>query len=628
MTSFVLSPQTTFVWDASGNRSIEGGAILPYDTDFDFFSDNIAIQAINDTVLQPLIDPYLIGQRVNLNFDANGKDALEALATSDVFTQTDYDNATIPSYVYANPAAAFIGSALDIFGYGLAAAEITTAIINTGVVDYTYLDKDIIYGTSGEDTLSYDSHIGLLTGSDPYETGAYFVGGGDDDILIGGDNDDVLSGGQGSDLLYGGGGSDTLYGGADNDTLDGGDGDDLLQGGGGSDTFDGGDGYDTISYADAASGVSIDLSGSNGPGGAASGDALSSIEAVIGSEYADTLTGNDDSNIIYGLGGNDTISGEDGDDLILGGAGGDTIDGGDGYDIISYTDATSGIVVDLTGSLSPSGGATGDTLSSFEEVWGSEFNDHLITADNEWTSAAQGRGGSDWLESANDDVFTGLDGGDSSDYLCMTGTGSVGTHGQVWGGAGNDVIDARGSVVGNTLLGGVTTGIGPDEGHDVILSDDPGGIDCDNYSGGGTYYSALNTGIKDIYIGSDMHDVEFIWDAEAVDSESDEGATRELIKGDLAIVLSSGDSIVIENVYGRHRFNENEGHGLFDSQSLISGIDLDIPTLHFSDGIESGLSFYNYSEPSESLTISIGDVSAYKGAIAEFNTAWGSTVIA
>ncbi len=104
-----------------------------------------------------------------------------------------------------------------------------------------------------------------------------------------------------------------ILGGAGNDVLTGGDGDDLLDGGSfGSDELDGGNGVDKATYASVTSGVQIDL-GFSGPQSTGGGgiDTLLSIENLEGTQYPDTLSGNDGVNQITGLGGADTITTRD-----------------------------------------------------------------------------------------------------------------------------------------------------------------------------------------------------------------------------------------------------------------------------------------------------------------------------
>ena len=121
-----------------------------------------------------------------------------------------------------------------------------------------------------------------------------------DDTIIGDDNDNLLIGGAGEDTLQGGKGDDLLMGQSGVDDISGGEGDDIIDGGAEGDTIDGGPGTDTISYATSNRRVIVDLSQNTGTGGDARGDELTSIENIIGSEFDDTLTGDDGPNEIFG----------------------------------------------------------------------------------------------------------------------------------------------------------------------------------------------------------------------------------------------------------------------------------------------------------------------------------------
>lgn len=87
------------------------------------------------------------------------------------------------------------------------------------------------------------------------------------------------------------------------------------------DDYDGGAGNDTVSYDGSDAAVNVDLAAGSGTGGAAQNDTLSDIEAVIGSDFDDTLRGDSGAN---------TLDGGAGDDRIVGGGGSDTLDGGQG----------------------------------------------------------------------------------------------------------------------------------------------------------------------------------------------------------------------------------------------------------------------------------------------------------
>ena len=60
-------------------------------------------------------------------------------------------------------------------------------------------------------------------------------------------------------------------------------------------------GIDTASYAASSSGVAVNLAAGAGSGGDAQGDTLANIENLIGSAYADALTGDAGANSRFGL---------------------------------------------------------------------------------------------------------------------------------------------------------------------------------------------------------------------------------------------------------------------------------------------------------------------------------------
>ena len=135
--------------------------------------------------------------------------------------------------------------------------------------------------------------------------------------LTGSQFDDTFVGDAAGNVLFGFDGRDNLQGGGGVDALLGGNGDDLLDGGTEGDYLDGGDGFDVASYQGAASGVEVDLGFGVGRRGEAVGDWLVSIEGVIGSTYADTLTGNGGDNTLRGHEGADTLTGAWGNDRFL-----------------------------------------------------------------------------------------------------------------------------------------------------------------------------------------------------------------------------------------------------------------------------------------------------------------------
>ena len=170
---------------------------------------------------------------------------------------------------------------------------------------------------------------------------ANVTGDAGDDIMIGGNfadqfdgqgGDDNLVGSAGNDTLSGGTGSDTLSGNSGDDNLLGGAGNDLLKGAGGNDTFNGGADSDTADYLASSGGITADLQAGTVTG--QGDDTLTAVENVIGSEFADSLSGDSGANHLRGERGDDVLLGLGGDDVLWGGIGDDTIEGGTGDDYL------------------------------------------------------------------------------------------------------------------------------------------------------------------------------------------------------------------------------------------------------------------------------------------------------
>ena len=160
--------------------------------------------------------------------------------------------------------------------------------------------------------------------------GEIWLGAGDD-TFQGGTFRDVVNGGAGADKVDLGAGDDKFLASAEYE---------LKAAGGvdGGDAVDGGSGSDTYSAAAATGGVTIDLAAGSASGASIGTDQISNFENATGSNFNDTLTGNEAANLFGGADGNDTISGFDGDDALFGGKGSDSIAGGAGRDTLSGGD--------------------------------------------------------------------------------------------------------------------------------------------------------------------------------------------------------------------------------------------------------------------------------------------------
>ena len=134
--------------------------------------------------------------------------------------------------------------------------------------------------------------------------------------IIGNSADNILDGVTGADTMIGGLGNDHLIG------------------GGGADILNGGDGFDYAHYGAAASGVTVDMVNNVDNTGEAVGDFFASIEAVVGSNFNDSIRGNELVNWLYGGAGSDFIYGRGGNDYLLGGDGTDFLYGGTGTDVL------------------------------------------------------------------------------------------------------------------------------------------------------------------------------------------------------------------------------------------------------------------------------------------------------
>ncbi|MGH9162412.1 MAG: hypothetical protein ACRD2X_20800, partial [Vicinamibacteraceae bacterium] len=82
----------------------------------------------------------------------------------------------------------------------------------------------------------------------------------------------------------------------------------------GDDIVHGGSGVDILTYADSDAGVDVNLLLQT-TSGAAGSDSVAAFENVQGSQFGDSLTGDEGPNALWGLGGDDTLDGGDGDDI-------------------------------------------------------------------------------------------------------------------------------------------------------------------------------------------------------------------------------------------------------------------------------------------------------------------------
>jgi Ca2+-binding RTX toxin-like protein len=200
--------------------------------------------------------------------------------------------------------------------------------------------------------------------------------------------------------IVGTSGIDSLVGTNQDDGIFGLDGNDRLQGFGGNDRLNGGNGFDRAVYTDATGGVTVSLTAGTASGAGAGSDTLISIEAVTGSESADTFntagfTGY--SGIPGSFIGFSEFEGRGGDDTIIGAVN----VSGQILTRLSYVNATGGVTVDIAAGAANGDLSTGhDTFTNVNAVIGSAYDDTMYGGDNASGTFEQfdARGGSDFID--------------------------------------------------------------------------------------------------------------------------------------------------------------------------------------------------------------------------------------
>ena len=351
---------------------------------------------------------------------------------------------------------------------------------------------------------------------------ANFTGVSGDDIFTGGSENDTLIGNGGNDTLSGGGGSDRLVGGAGEDFLDGGDGDDQL--------FS--HIVDPNFNAYGSRGVSLDI-------------------------YAEV----------------DVLNGGAGDDYIFAGYG-NFVDGGTYSSqgdrlFISFLGAPSGVQADFRvlqgGGTLTIGGATIKNITNIGYLEGSNFDDLLVPIDTYYPMGASvyGRGGNDHIIASYYSGWAGggLYGGDGDDIVDARGAqympdiyGDAGndilyaaygwskayggdgddlifTSASAWGGAGNDTITLSYGYYGTTADG--------EAGDDLIDGSAAGAITAAGGTGSDTIIGSAGNDVLASGAGPLPNSAASTW-------STDNGSEVDLIEaggGDDLISAGYGDSV-------------------------------------------------------------------------------------
>lgn len=360
------------------------------------------------------------------------------------------------------------GNDTYVFGSGTLGGDTVTEAANsdTDVLDFSAFGAGIALD------LSLTSGQGLTGGASVTLSDATgienVIGTAYGDGLTGNSRGNRLEGGGGNDVLEGEGGNDTLLGGNDSDFLIGGAGDDTLDGNAGIDYYQfvgTGLGADTIDESTTAEEDALDFSGfdhavtislsldtqqnidTSGTNLKLTLTNPEKLEAILGSDYADSLTGNAGDNAFAGNGEDDTLTGLGGDDTYGyadSGYGDDTIvEAADAdNDTLDFEDATVALDIDLSDTAAQTWNGGSIDLSSatgIEVVVGGSGNDTIVG--NARDNTLSGLGGGDSITggdgddtvyggSGNDTIVTGLDndvvdGGADFDGLSFTGTSGI-----------------------------------------------------------------------------------------------------------------------------------------------------------------------------------------------------------
>ncbi len=375
------------------------------------------------------------------------------------------------------------GDGYDILGYAdfsnqtapflFTSGQTNTNIFADGSGALNFEDLHNLSSGSGNDVLRLDA------------------GDGFNRNLRTGDGDDVVYSGAGSDTVEGGAGNDFIKGGSNNIKLvfGGFAGGQLVGTTGPSEVLDGGSGNDTLSFAGfyqtvpagaygagTRLGVVVNLATAQ-TDGAARGITISGFENVIGTDYADELTGDDGPNLFdpgRGGGTSSVATYNSGPDRINGGGGNDTLridfslaDLADARGVRSETTSISRINLGGTGPVDDYYYSNIESLQLTGASKGDQFWSGFVGGDD----TLSGLGGNDTLggDGGNDILL----GGDGNDQISGQGTFDLGYNNVAGGrdffdgGAGNDLVEdfAFGSN-DSTALNGATARFQLDGGAD------------------------------------------------------------------------------------------------------------------------------------------------------------------
>lgn len=337
----------------------------------------------------------------------------------------------------------------------------------------------------------------------------------------------------------------------------------------GSDNYVGGTGWDQISFAseDGGTGVVVDLLAGTATDTWGNSETISgTIEALRGTQYDDTMSGNNNFNMMRGLEGDDVLDGRGGGNEVR-------------YDRDASYGGNFGVTVNLTTGTATDGFGDTDTLSNFTDVRGSQFSDTLIgdaednkLRGNEGDDILNGLAGDDNIEGG--DGNDSINGGDGSDYIN--------------GDDGNDTINPGDNNSWDTLVGS--------QGNDTYVFSDVNtsnafiGMDYGSFTTGITFTingSANNATINKGAAGTDtITDVTNPLDAGSNIGGFGIGGSSANDVFNVTNDASFTQWMQIHGGVGNDTFNITSGIVRLDYSSGQSGIDVDLSSGDvFNDGL-------------------------------------------
>jgi Ca2+-binding RTX toxin-like protein len=311
----------------------------------------------------------------------------------------------------------------------------------------------------------------------------------------------------------------------------------------------------------------------------------SGVNALIGTEFDDTISGFAGDDEIFGLGGNDIIdggsgndtitdnvgdneifggsgndvidvSGGDGDNFIVPGTGDDTIIGnsdanGSGFTFLSYWGLNFGITVDLVAGTTTGTGKS-DTFSNVFSIRGTDFNDVLHGGNNDDYEGFAGMAGNDLIDggSGYDEILFHLEKGSGAVHVDFKTGRAIDTYGNM--DTFSNIEAVRASPQDDTLLG--------DKGFQSFR-----GLDGDDYIDGFGGFDRADYSFDARYGGTNGVNVT-LWSGVAIDGF---GATDTLVN--IEWVRGTGFS---DQITGNNHDNRLEGLGGNDTLTGDAGDDV------------------------------------------------------